>query len=469
MNSISLLIRVLPAIALSSAVLIPQAYGRTEGRSEGRTLEQRLANGLLVIVKEDRRAPTVVHQVWYRVGSMDEQVGVTGVAHALEHMMFKGTPRFGPGEFSRRITEIGGRENAFTDRDSTVYFQQIPREGLALAMELEADRMTHLSLSRDEFAKEIRVVREERRMRTEDQPRSLVEENLMASAFFAHSYGWPVIGWMGDLQNMTVQEARAWYRAWYSPSNAAVVIVGDVDAHRTLELARRFYGRVPARVLPARKPLVEPPQRGVRRVTVKAPAEEGYLLMGYKAPTVASAERDWEPYALEVLSAVLAGHDAARLNQILVREQRVANAADASYEGITRGPGMLMLEGVPAGDMARLETAMREQIARLAAETVPPEELERAKARVVAREVYNRDSIFRQAMEMGQFEAAGRSWQEAERVPDRLRAITAEQVKEVAARYLNDDRLTIGVLVPQAPDRDARRGSRRPSSPGELR
>jgi zinc protease len=424
-----------------------------------RTVEHRLANGLRIIVKEDRRAPTVVHQVWYRVGSIDEQAGTTGVAHALEHMMFKGTPRFGPGEFSRLIAEAGGRENAFTDRGTTVYFQQVHRSALALAMELEADRMANLLLAEQEFAKEIRVVMEERRLRTEDDPRSLVEENLMATAFSAHSHGWPIIGWMSDLQNMSVADLRAWHRQWYAPNNAVVIVVGDVDPEKTVQLARRYYGKIGSKVLPRRKPLIQPPQRGPRRVNVKAPADQGYVLMGYKVPTMADAEREWEPYALEVLAAVLAGHDSARLNQTLVRDTRVAHSVSVWYESVSRAPGMLILEGVPAGDAAVLERSLREQMARLAADPVPADELDRAKAHVVAREVYNSDSLFRQAMEMGQFEIAGMSWREAERTPERLRSVTAEQLREVAARYFSDDRLTVAVLEPQPIDRRAPRAA----------
>ena len=188
-----------------------------------------LANGLRLIVKEDHRAPTVVHQVWYRVGSMDEVPGVTGVAHVLEHMMFKGTRRFGPGEFSRLVAEAGGRENAFTSTDFTVYHEQVHRDRLPLAMRLEADRMANLVVRPEEFAREIKVVMEERRLSYEDRPRSLLYENLLATAFAAHPYKSPTIGWMPDLQNMTWTDALAWYRRWYAPNNATVVVVGDVQ------------------------------------------------------------------------------------------------------------------------------------------------------------------------------------------------------------------------------------------------
>src|SRR3990172_6854204 len=203
---------------------------------------QRLANGLLVIVKEDTRAPTVVQQVWYRAGSMDEEVGTTGVAHVLEHLMFKGTRRFKAGGFPRRITELGGRENAFTSHDYTVYYQLVHRDRLPLVMELEADRMAGLLLRPEDFTPEIKVVMEERRLRTEDRPRALVYENFMSAAFTAHPYHWPVIGWMSDLQHMTWRDARAWYGRWYAPNNATLVIVGDVRASRVFKWAERYYG-----------------------------------------------------------------------------------------------------------------------------------------------------------------------------------------------------------------------------------
>lgn len=413
--------------------------------------ERRLANGLRVIVKEDHRAPTAVQQVWYRAGSMDEPVGATGVAHVLEHLMFKGTRRIGPGEFSRRVAEAGGRENAFTGRDYTAYFQQVHKERLPLVMELEADRMGNLVISADEFSREIKVVMEERRMRTEDRPRSLVHEAMLAAAFKAHPYHWPVIGWMNDLENMTWRDARDWYRRWYAPNNAVVVIVGDVVPADVFKWAERYYGRIKPKALPERKHHAEPPQRGLRRVAVKAPAEQPYVMFAYKVPVLHGADGDWEAYALQVLEGLLDGNDSARLNQQLVRELRVANSAGAGYDWVARGPGMLVLDGTVARgrSTAELEAGLREQVARLAAEEAPAEELARVKSQLVAREVYKRDSIFGQAMEIGVLETAGLSWRMTEQVLQGLRAVTAGQVKSVAARYLVEDNLTVGVLDPQ--------------------
>jgi zinc protease len=416
--------------------------------------ERTLANGLRVIVKEDNRAPTVAHLVWYRVGSMDETNGVTGISHVLEHMMFKGTKTVAPGDFSRRVAAAGGRENAFTANDYTVYFQQVERSRLELMMQLEADRMANLVVIPEEFAREIKVVQEERRLRTDDRPRSLVYESLMAAAFQVHPYRRPVVGWMTDLESMSADDVRDWYARWYVPSNAFLVVVGDVSAERVFELAATHYGAVPTRALPVRKPQDEPAQAGARRVVVKAPAELPYLLMAYKAPVLRGVAKDREPYALAVLAAVLDGSDSARLKRRLVRERRIADEASASYDAHARGPGVLMLDGVPAAGrtVAELETALRAELAAIADDGVTPRELERAKIQFVANQVYKRDSIFAQALEIGMLESAGLSFRDADRILEQVRAVTADEVRSVARRYLVEDRLTVATLDPQPMD-----------------
>jgi len=416
-----------------------------------------LANGLRLIVKEDHRAPTVVQQVWYRAGSMDESPGTTGVAHVLEHMMFKGTHRVGPEEFSRLVAEAGGRDNAFTSTDYTVYHEQVHRGRLPFVMRLEADRMANLAIRPEEFAREIKVVMEERRLSTEDQPRALLDENLLATAFSAHPYKWPTIGWMQDLQNMDWKDASAWYRSWYAPNNATVVVVGDVDPGQVVAWAKRHYGPLARRAMPPRKPQSEPAQRGMRRVVLKAPAELAYVRFGYKAPALRDPAKDWEPFAIAVLVKVLGGNDAARLNQILVRERRVATSAGAEYELLSRGPGMVFLNAAAAQGHsgAELESALREIAAQVAAQGVTPEELQRAKVQLLAQLVYRRDSFFAQAMELGELESSGLSFRDADRIPERLKAISAEQVRSVAAKYLVDDSLTVAVLDPQPLGRSA--------------
>jgi zinc protease len=421
--------------------------------------EMTLKNGMRVIVKEDRRAPTAVQMVWYRVGSVDEVDGTSGVAHVLEHMMFKGTPSVGPGEFNKRVAAAGGRDNAFTSRDYTAYYQQVPKEKLEEMMQLEADRMRHLNVDAKEFEQEIKVVMEERRMRTDDNPQSKLFEQMTAVAFQAHPYRRPIIGWMNDLETMTVADAKAWYDTWYVPNNAYAVITGDVDHHAVFALAEKYYGPLEGRALPVRKAQTEPTQEGVRKVSVKAPAELPVLIMGYKAPVLRDVEKDSEPYALDMLSAILDGHDAARFNKKLVRENKVALSVGIDYDATGRGPGMLYLHGSPSEGktVADLEAALRAEIAHVQKDGVSEQELKRAKAQLLASQVYKLDSMFGQAMEIGQNESAGIPYQKISRMLEKLQQVTAAEIQAVARKYFNDDALTIGVLDPQPLDGKARR------------
>jgi len=413
--------------------------------------EKTLANGLKVIVKEDHRAPVVVQQVWYRAGSIDERTGTTGVAHMLEHMMFKGTKRVPAGEFSKRIAAAGGRENAFTNEDYTAYFQQLQTSKLPLAMQLESDRMHNLNLSDAEFSKEVKVVMEERRMRTDDEPHSLLNEKLMAVAFQEHPYQHPVIGWMNDLLSLTAGDAREWYKTWYAPNNATLIVAGDVKAAEVFKLAQRYYGPIPAGKLPMRKPHNEAPQTGIKRIMVKAPAELPYLLMAYHAPELHNPQQDWKPYALEVLAGILDGNESARLNKSLVREQQLASDAGASYDPTSRGPSMFTLDGTPSSGktVADLETGLRQQIALLVTEGVSEEELKRVKVQVTAGEVYKRDSVFYQAMQIGQLESIGLGYKAIPVMLQKLQEVTAQQVQDVAREIFQDDNLSIAVLDPQ--------------------
>ena len=425
--------------------------------------ETQLNNGLRVIVKEDRRAPTVAHMVWYRAGSMDETNGTTGVAHLLEHMMFKGTPSTGAGEFSRLVAAAGGRDNAFTSRDYTAYFQQVPKEKLAQMMQLEADRMRHLTLDAKEFEQEIKVVMEERRLRTDDQPQAMLFEQMSAVALQAHPYRVPVIGWMNDLESMTVHDARAWYQRWYVPNNAYMVVVGDVDHAEVFKLAERYYGPLARRALPPRKPQDEPLQSGMRRLTVKAPAELPVVLMAFKVPVLRDVENDVDPYALEMLSAVLDGHEAARFSKNLIRQQRLAVSAGVGYDLTARGPGLFYVMGSPSAGKTRpeLKGAMRAEISRIAKDGVADDELARAKAQLLAGQIYKLDSMFAQAMEIGQLESAGIPHQKNKRMIARLQEVSADQIKAVAEKYFRDDQLTVAELDPQAlPD-----SPRRPQAP----
>ena len=423
--------------------------------------ETTLANGMKLIVKEDRRAPSVVHMVWYRAGAMDEPDGVSGVAHVLEHMMFKGTEDVGPGEFNKRVAAVGGRDNAFTGKDYTAYFQQVPPAHLPAMMALEADRMQNLVLTDDEFRRELEVVKEERRLRTDDQPRALVFEQLMATAYQAHPYRRPVIGWMPDLEAMQPDDARAWYRRWYAPNNAYLVVVGDVDHREVFREAEKHYGSVAANELPARRISPEPAQRGPRASVVKAPAELPYLAMAWQVPALRDPANDREAYALQVLAAVLDGYDGARLTRRLVRDQQIAVSVGASYDTGNRGPALFYLHGVPAAGTTpeALQAALRAEIQRIRDEGISAEELARVKTQAVAAQVYKRDSLMGQAMEIGYLESAGMSWRDEATLLDGLRAVTADEVQAVARRYFDDDTLSTARLEPQA------LGAKRPRSP----
>lgn len=421
--------------------------------------EFKLDNGMKLVVQEDHRSPVVVSQVWYRAGSLDEVNGKTGVAHVLEHMMFKGTKEVKAGQFSRLIAAAGGKENAFTSTDYTCYFQQLEKSHLPLSFKLEADRMANLQLTDEEFAKEIKVVMEERRWRTDDKPQSKVNEAFQGTVYRAHPYARPVIGFMNDLENMTADDAREWYNNWYAPNNATLVVVGDVKADEVYKLAKQYFGKLKPKALPVRKPQVEPEQLGERRVVVKAPAKLPYLLMGYHVPALENPDTDWEPYALEVLAGVLSGNPAARLNQRLVRDSKQAIDASAGYDLLSRGrQSIFMLDATPSEGktVADLEAALIQQIEMIKESGVTAEELDRVKAGVIAADVYKRDSMFYQAMQIGTTETIGFSWKILDDYPNKLRAVTAEQVQAVARKYLLKDNLTVATLDPQPIDPNAK-------------
>ncbi|MDA8225651.1 MAG: pitrilysin family protein [Betaproteobacteria bacterium] len=410
-----------------------------------------LDNGLRVIVQEDHRSPVVVSQLWYRVGSMDEFNGSTGLSHMLEHMMFKGTKTVPDGQFSRLIASVGGRENAFTNLDYTVYFEQLQKDRLGLAFRLEADRMHNLLLAEDSFRQENRVVQEERRMRTEDQPEALVYENLMATTFEANPYRRPVIGWMDDIRNLTVDDVRHWYQSWYAPNNATLVVVGDVQPDAVRALAQQYFGGIASHPLPVRKPQEEPQQVGTKRIVVKAPAKVPYMMMAWHVPVLRDYAHDWQPYALQVLAGVLDGNSGARLGRVVVREQRIASEASASYDLVGRGPGLFVIDATPmqGKTMAELEAALQAQVRSIAEQGVSADELRRVKSQVIADNVYRRDSMFYQAMLLGEYVTDGLPVEAVAAQADRVSAVTAQQVQQVAKQYLVDDALTVATLDPQ--------------------
>jgi zinc protease len=423
-----------------------------------KTEEFKLSNGFTVLVKPDRRAPTAVQMVWVRVGSMDEVDGASGIAHMLEHMLFKGTKTVKPGDFSKRVAALGGRENAFTMRDATGYYQQIPAGKLEDVMKLEADRFAHNQWPDAEFKPELEVVKEERRLRTEDQPRSLFWETLNSVAYQASPYRRPIVGWMSDLDSMTAQDARDFYKRWYVPSNAVLVVAGDVDVAQVRRLAEKYYGAIPAGTVPARKPRIEPEQSGIRRFEFKAPADQAYVALAFKVPQLTSFEPtqdNQDALALTVLSAVLDGYSGARLDRALTQgPDRIADSAGSGNGLWGRGPQMFTLDAVPAPGKTpeQVEAALRGQVAKIAKEGVSEAELNRVKTQWVAGEIYKKDSVMNQAQELGSHWIIGMPVGASERLIEQLRGVTAAQVQAVAAKYFGDDQLTVGVLKPQPRD-----------------
>lgn len=398
--------------------------------------------------------------LWVRVGSIDEVDGTSGVAHVLEHMLFKGTASTKPGEFSRRVAALGGRDNAFTSRDATGYHQQIPSDKLEEVMRLEADRFANNQWADDEFKREIEVVKEERRSRTEESPRALMFEAANALTFTASPYRRPIIGWMSDLDAMTPQDARAFYQRWYVPANAAVVVTGDVEVAEVRRLAEKYYGPIAARPVPVRKPRDEPVQAGPRRMDFKGVASQAYVSLAFKVPKLQSIDfaddkESRDALALTVLAAVLDGYSGARLSRALEQgDNRVADSANA-YNGLLgRGPQVFVLSGVPApGKTAeQVATSLRLQVALIAQSGVSDAELNRVKVQWVASETYKLDGVFNQARELGSNWINGLPLDADTRLIARLRNITSAEVQAVAAKYFGDDQMTVATLVPQPID-----------------
>ncbi len=433
---------------LSKSIALSLFFGLSISCSFAQTVNETLPNGLKVIIREDSRAPVVVSQIWYRVGSVDEMNGWTGLSHALEHMMFKGTKKIPAGEYSRRISSLGGSDNAFTSHDQTVYYAKVAAQHLPEVLALEADRMTNLNFSDADFQNEIKVIKEERRMRTDDQPSGVLYEALYANAFMANPVRTPIIGWMDDLDHLQAKQLRIWYQRWYAPNNATIVIVGDVKADQTLQMIRKQFGKIKSRPLPTRQVTAEPKQTGIKRVEVSAPSELPMLALAYKVPRLQKLDEK-EPYALSVLSEVLDGHAASRLSKRLVREKRIATSVSAGYGGIQRGDALFVLSGVPAQGvtLAELEKALRAEIADIAQHGVTQEELEVIHNQSDAYDVYDKDSMESQAIGIGTLDTNGFSYLDEEQMKQNERKITEQDIRD-AAKSLTDNKLTVVTLKP---------------------
>lgn len=414
------------------------------------TYEYHLTNGLKLIIKEDHRAPVAVSQVWYRVGSGNEYGGITGISHALEHMMFKGTPQHPAGEFSRLMAASGADQNASTSNDFTYYYQELATDKLALSFELEADRMQHLILDPQEFTKEIQVVMEERRMRIDDNPQAIAYERFNAAAFVSSPYHHLTIGWMNDLENLTINDLKQWYQTWYAPNNATVVVVGDVNANQVYTLAKKYFAAIPTKLLPNIKPRIEIAPLGTKNVTVEIPAKLPWLIMGYATPSLVTVKDKQEAYALEVLAGILDAGNSSRLSQDIVRDQQIAATANASYDLTSKRDGLFILTGIPTNKhtVEDLLNSFTAQIKKLQTTPVSSTELERVKTQLVAAKIYSLDSLTGQATELGALDSVGLPWQLADQYSSNINKVTAQQIQTVAQKYLTAEHLTITTLKP---------------------
>ena len=439
MRIITLLLSFFSAFAIHATSSAPQALQKYT-----------LDNGLKIIVKEDHRAPVAVTMMWYNVGSADEPGGITGVSHVVEHMMFKGTTLNPAGVFSRKIAAIGGQENAMTNYDYTAYFEKIAAIQLPITFELEADRMRNLLLDKNEFNQEIKVIREERRLRTDDNPQALTFERYMAAAHLAEPYHHPIIGWMGDLREMQLDDVKAWYESFYTPNNATLVVVGDVEGPKVFDLAKVYFGKLTQHPHFQRKKQTEPTTLGSKLVEIHAPAQLPILMMGYTVPSVKTAQEKMEPYALEIIAGILNSGNSARFSKNLIRGTHLASSIDVYYNLYTRYQTQFIIFGTPSQNRTsdQLKQAVLNEIKRLQNTPIDDKELARVKTQIIAQKTFEKDSIFGQAMEIGLLETLGLKSETSETFTNKIQQVTAQQVQEVAKRYLTENAITEARLYP---------------------
>ena len=431
---------------LVALLVLALAGGAAAAQSGERVLAATLDNGLRVLLQEDHRSPIVSFQIWYRVGSRNEARGATGIAHFLEHMMFKGTPTHGQGQFARLVEQNGGQDNAFTSNDVTSYYVNIAADRIDLVIDLEADRMHNLKLDAKDIASEREVVIEERRTRTEDDPGGFLGEEVGAIAFRSHPYGAPVIGFMEDIKRITPEEIRAFYKTYYMPNNAILVAVGDFKAPEVLAKIRAKFGRIPKGPPPPPVLAMEPPQNGERRVVVGKQAQLPIVYIGYHVPN----QKSPDAFALEMLSTILSEGRASRLYKRLVYERQIALEAGGDYNYFSQDPNLFWFWGTPMPGQTpeAMETALLAEMETLKKEPVTDEELQRAKNQVEATFVFQEDSVHRRAGLLARFELIG-GYADKDRFVERLRAVTAADVQRVARAYFPDDKKNVGVLLPR--------------------
>ena len=420
-------------------------------RAELPTHEFQLDNGLDVLVREDHRAPVITVMVWFKAGSIDEAPYETGLAHVLEHMMFKGSKRLDAGEFSRTVARFGGSDNAFTSYDFTAYFQQYEASRLPLALELEAERLKNLKIDDESFRRELQVVMEERRQRTDDKPTALAWEKFQAVARPGTGYAHPIIGWRDQLAQLQPRQARDWYDRFYVPGNATLVVAGDVTLEQVRPLVEKFFADLPRGETPPRPETTLNPPPGERRMTLRLPVRVPALYMSYNVPSLTTADHQDDFYALTMLGGVLDGGTSARMESNLVRGQRLAAGLGAGYDGLQRGNGTFTITATPnpAVSLDQLEAAIKAEIEEIAEQPPSEAEMDRVRAGVLAEQIYQRDSVMGQAMELGTLSVLGLDWRLAGQFDDNLEAVTPEQVQQAARKWLVAERSAVAHVIPE--------------------
>jgi zinc protease len=429
-----------------------------------------LANGLQVVVITNRRAPVVLHMMWYKVGAADEPPGKSGIAHFLEHLMFKGTKTLGPGMFSKIVANNGGQENAFTSSDYTGYYQSVARDRLETVMKIEADRMTNLQLSDKEVDAERKVILEERRQRTENNPRSILWEQANAALFLNHPYRNPTIGWEHEMRGLTTADAMEFYRRWYAPNNAVLIVAGDITAAEVRPLAERYYGTIPARALPERARPLEPPHRHARTVVYKdARVDQPSWSRVYVAPSYNRGETK-HAYALQVLAEILGGGATSRLYQEIVVKQRLAASSGAGYSPSNFDYSTFYLYASPRTgvELDAVAKAMEAELAKLIETGITAEELARAKQVLIDRAAFARDNLRTGAMSIGVALTTGRTVADVEAWPEHIANVTIADVNAAARHVLRDTGSVTAILLGTEKKTQARKASAVPGSSDDM-
>jgi zinc protease len=426
-------------------------HAETRSELARTTFETTLKNGLKVIIREDHRSPMVMTQIWYGVGSSDESGNLLGISHVLEHMMFKGTHKVPNDEFTRLSRIYGGSINASTFTNYTNYYQLYPKTYLPMALELEADRMSNLLLRQQDFDPEIKVVMEERRLRTDDNPRSLAFERFKWIAYPTSHYRQPVIGHMKNLQNIQLEDIKKWYRDWYTPNNAILIIVGDVDSESTLLQVQKYFGDIPARKTPPRNDVLEFDRIGYRHMELNLPVQVPNLYMAWNVRSLVTAKNPQDAYALTIIKSLLDSGISSRLQDRLVRDKKILTAISVSYDPYSRGDSLLSISALPADGviLQEAEKAIQSEIDLLKTELIKPEEVERVTAKFVSNLVYSQDDIAGQAKMIGNLEINGLNFRLMDELPKHFETVTPQDIQRVANIYFTRDNLSTLYLSPE--------------------